>query len=124
MTAAPDIMLRLQIFTSAKKINAHTHEYEGMFEANMLRSAKIMYEGPQSENFLVRLVAFNSFWFYLVIPTCNVSRLKKERFLEGFKNWHMPPGRLLLSTDRRLIIPVEKTTYITPAVLESMLRAS
>ena len=83
--SAPDIILRLQIFTSAKKIDQSTGELKGIVEAKLLRSAKIAYHGLYSENYILRLIAFNSFWFVLMIPLKPTSKIKKERFLKGFK---------------------------------------
>jgi len=123
-SSAPDVMLRLQIFTSAKKFNTQTNKVEGILEASMLRNAKIPYDGPQCDSFIVRMVAFNSFWFYLIIPIETTSRLKRERFIKGFKNWAIQPGIPLSPTNSNLLIPVKKTTYIHPSVLNGMYRKS
>jgi len=123
-SSAPEVMLRLQIFTSAKKFNTETNKVEGIIEASMLRNAKIPYDGPQSDSFIVRLIAFNSFWFYLIIPINNASRLKRERFIKGFKNWAIQPGIAISEANCNLVVPVEKTTYIHPSVLNGMYRNS
>ncbi|MFD3348460.1 hypothetical protein [Alteromonas macleodii] len=81
---APDVMLRLQIVTSSKKINTQTNEFEGLMEAELLRSCKIDYRGPKHSFFMIRLVALNSFWFYLIFPIRKVSASRKETFLSGF----------------------------------------
>lgn len=121
-SSASDVMLRLQIFTSAKKFNLETNRVEGLLDAYMLRSAKIPYNGSQCDNFIIRMVAFNSFWFYLIIPVGFVSRLKREAVIKGFKKWCIQPGIPISPADSKLIIPVERTTYIHPSVLNGMYR--
>ena len=120
--SAHDVMLRLQIFTSAKKINANTNEVEGIIEASMLRSAKVPYDGPQCKNFIVRLIAFNSFCFYLIIPIGKTGRLKRASALKGFKKWKIQSGVPISAHNNKLVIPVEKTSYIHPSILNGMLR--
>lgn len=121
-SSAPNVMLRLQIFTSAKKFNIETRKVEGIVEASILRSAKIPYDGPQCRSFIVRMVAFNSFWFYLIVPIDTASQLKRERFIKGFLNWAIQPGIPLSPTISSLVIPVKKTTYIHPSVLDGLYR--
>ena len=122
VNSAPDVMLRLQIVTSSKKLNTSTNEIEGMMEAKILRNGKIPYDGAQKSNFIVRLVAFNSFWFYIIIPTKKVSTGKRQAFLDGFQNWKIRPGIALDASMNSLTIPVEKTTYMHPDLLQSMIR--
>jgi len=122
VNTANDVMLRLQIVTSSKKLNAITNEVEGMMEAKILRNGKIPYEGPQKSNFIVRLVAFNSFWFYLIIPIKKVSLTKRQKFLEGFENCRIQPGVPLVQSKNSLSIPKEKTTYMHPDLLTGMIR--
>lgn len=122
INSAPDVMLRLQIVTSSKKLNTSTNEVEGMMEAKILRNGKIPYDGAQKSNFIVRLVAFNSFWFYIIIPTKKVSIGKRQAFLEGFQNWKIRPGIALDASMNSITIPVEKTTYMHPDLLQSMIR--
>ena len=122
ITSLSGVILRLQIYTSAKKINTATGAFEGMIEPKLLRSAKVPYNGPQSDNFLIRLVAFNSFWFYVIVPVKPVSRLKTERFTKGLKNWSLQPGMLIYPQRNSLNIPVNLTTYIHPSILNGMYR--
>lgn len=75
--AAPNVMLRLQIVTSAKRYNTDTKQIDGLLKAQLLRSAKIAYDGPLKSRFIVRLVAINSFWFYLIVPTKPITASKK-----------------------------------------------
>lgn len=119
---APDVMLRLQIVTSSKKLNPVTLQVEGMMEAEILRSCKISYDGPQKSSFIVRLVAFNSFWFYLILPTKKVTLAKKQSFIEGFKAWKIQPGLPLTVDMDSIKIPKEKTTYMHPVLLTGMIR--
>ena len=122
VNAADDVMLRLQIVTSSKKLNTITNEVEGMMEAKILRNGKIPYDGPQKSNFIIRLVAFNSFWFYLIIPIKKVSLTKRQNFLDGFTNWRIQPGVPLVQNQGLLSIPREKTTYMHPDLRTGMIR--
>lgn len=113
VSAAPNVMLRLQIVTSAKRYNIDTKQVEGLLEARLLRSAKIAYDGPLKSRFIVRLVAINSFWFYLIVPTQPITTAKKREFIEGFELWQYIHSGISVSPDEsRLHIPVEKTTYL------------
>jgi hypothetical protein len=118
----PDVMLRLQIVTSSKKLDANTLVQQGMFEAKILRSAKLQYDGPQKSNFIVRLVAFNSFWFYLIIPTKKVSVSKKQTFIQGFEQQMNLSGIPLSCDIERIKVPKERTTYMHPSLLSGMRR--
>lgn len=118
----PDIMLRLQIVTSSKKLDANTLTQQGMFEAKILRSAKLQYNGPQKSNFIIRLIAFNSFWFYLIIPTKKVNASKKQAFVQGFEQQMNLSGVPLTCDLNKVNIPKEKTTYMHPNLLSGMQR--
>ena len=113
VSTTPNVMLRLQIVTSAKRLNVETNQVEGLLEARLLRSAKIAYDGPLKSRFIIRLVAINSFWFYLIVPTKPVSEAKKRAFIKGFESWQYIHSGILVSPDEcQLKIPVEKSTYI------------
>jgi hypothetical protein len=118
--AAPDIMLRLQIVTSSQKLNTETNKFEGMMEAELLRSCKIVYRGPQHSLYIIRLVALNSFWFYLIIPIKKVSASKKDVFLSGFTDFFNLKGVPLDNTMKSITIPKEKTTYMHPNLFEGL----
>ncbi|GGX54491.1 hypothetical protein [Saccharospirillum salsuginis] len=118
----PDVILRLQIVTSSKRFNTHTNQIDGTMDAELLRSCKISYNGPQHSNFMIRLIALNSFWFYLIIPLKSVSSSKKETFINGFKDNIRLSGVPINSTMDFVSIPKEKTTYMHPGLLESMSR--
>lgn len=118
--SAPDLMLRLQIVTSSKKLNTETNKFEGMMEAELLRSCKMVYRGPQHSSYIIRLVALNSFWFYLIVPLKKVSASKKEAFLGGFTDFFNLKGVSLDSTMNSVTIPKEETTYMHPNLLEGL----
>lgn len=120
VSEAPGIMLRLQIVTSAKPINSETHQIERMMEAELLRSCKIEYRGPQHFNFLIRLVAINSFWFYIFLPLQSVSQNKKARFLAGFLEFFHLKGVPIINSMNSVSIPREKTTYMHPNLFEGL----
>ncbi len=119
---APEIILRLQIVTSAKKFNTVTQKVEGMMEAHILRSAKLPYDGPQKANFIIRLVALNSFWFYLIVPTKKVSQSKMQSLIAGLETLKIQPGVSITENMGTIHIPKEKTTYIHPTLLTGMIR--
>src|SRR3990167_3011885 len=120
VSEAPDVMLRLQIVTSSKQLNTKTNQIERMMEAELLRCCKIDYKGPQHSFFIVRLVALNSFWFYLIVPLKNVSTSKKEAFLTGFLGSSNLKGVPLASSMNSVSIPKEKTTYMHPNLFEGL----
>jgi|SRR5665647_98849 len=122
MNVDPNVMLRLQIVTSANKYNLVSRKVEGVVEANILRNCKIDYDGHQQSNFILRMVAINSFWFYLIIPTKNVNRANKEALLKGFGAWVLNPGVPLTSSMTSIKIPKEKTTYLHESLLTGMKR--
>mgnify|MGYP005990257315 CR=1 FL=1 len=117
---ASDVMLRLQIVTSSKKLNTKTNKFEGMMEAELLRSCKIDYKGPQHSSFIIRLVALNSFWFYLIVPLKKISASKEEAFLSGFLDFFNLKGVPLDNTMNSVSIPKEKTTYMHPNLFEGL----
>ena len=121
---APGVMLRLQIVTSANKVNKFTGMNEGVVESKLLRSAKIAYDGLLASRFIIRLVALNSFWFYLIVPTLPVSQAKRNKFLEEFCSWRIPAGVAVSPNNHNLMVPVEKTTYIHQSLFEGVLGKS
>ncbi|GGP76602.1 MULTISPECIES: hypothetical protein [Shewanella] len=119
---APDVMLRLLIVTSSNRLNTETNQIEGTMEARLLRSCKVSYNGPQHSNFMIRLLAFNSFWFYLIIPLKPVSSSKIEVFINGFMDSYHLTGIPICKTMKSVSIPKEKTTYMHPSLIEGMSR--
>ncbi|HCM0916297.1 TPA: hypothetical protein N2817_004507 [Vibrio parahaemolyticus] len=118
---ANDVHLRLQIVTSSKALNTETNESED-FTASLLRSAKMEYNGHLNSSFRIRLVAFNSFWFYLIVPLKKVSSSRRQAFIDGFIDSYHLPGVPIEPTMSSVTIPKEKTTYMHPALLEGMRR--
>lgn len=119
---AKDVMMRLQIYTSAKKVNKYTGVQDGFMEARLLRSAKVPYEGNYSNAYTIRLVVFNSFWFLLFVPIKPISRIKKERFIKGFDKWKLNSGVLMSPHKQTVHIPANQTTYIHPEILKGMFK--
>lgn len=114
------IMLRLQIVTASKAINPQDNT-EKMFRPEVLRCTDIGYDGALGNRFMVRMIAINSFWFYIIIPYKNEPPHKWREFLSGFSNWIIQPGTLVNPSSSKLEIPVEKTTYFHPQLLGSLL---
>lgn len=117
---SPKTMLRLQIVTASKRINLETGVDEGLFEPVHLRCATLGYNGRLSRRFLVRMVAINCFWFYIVLPYKAEPEHKWREFLEGLGNWITPTGITLSPGVRTVNIPREQTTYMHPELLGTL----
>lgn len=117
-----DIMLRLQIVTSSKAINTQDNT-ESDFRPEVLRCVDINYDGPLSNRFMTRMIAINSFWFFIVIPYKKEPQHKWKEFLEGFCNSEINVGIPIQPLSRKLDIPATKTTYFHPHLLGSLLDA-
>lgn len=117
------VMLRLQIVTSSTMVNL-TDRSEQIIRPEMMRCALISYNGPLNRRFCVRMIAINSFWFYIVIPYKNEAEHKWREFLTAFSNWTTPTGVLIDSSMSHLHIPVTKTTYFHRDLLGSLLDAN
>ena len=104
------IMLRLQIVTSAKVVRLDSGE-EKMVHPDALRCAEIAYDGVLNHRFMIRLVAIKSYWFYIISPYKLETKAKYNEFLNSFKKWRIQPGVLVSPNSSELDIPVEKTTY-------------
>lgn len=120
--SAPEVTLRLQIVTSSNVFNCKTNKVEGTMDAELLRSCKVSYNGPHHSKFLIRLLAFNSFWFYLFIPLKPVSASKRKAFIDGFRSSFHLAGVPVLESMSSISIPKEKTTYMDPSLVEGMRR--
>lgn len=118
---ANDVHLRLQIVTSSKIVNTETHESDE-FTASLLRSAKMEYSGYLNSSFRIRLVAFNSFWFYLIVSLKKVNVSKQQLFIDGFVDSYHLPGVAIEKNMTTVTIPKEATTYMHPSLLEGMRR--
>ncbi|MEH6670874.1 hypothetical protein [Halopseudomonas sp.] len=117
------IMLRLQIVTASKTLNTQDNT-ENMFKPEVLRCTDIDYDGALGNRFMIRMIAINSFWFYIIIPYNNEPPHKWREFLGGFCNWIIQPGVLVNPSSSKLEIPVEKTTFFHPQLLGSLLDAN
>lgn len=121
-TYCPPIMMRLQIVTASKSINMGDGS-QSDFIPQFLRCGTLAYNGPLSHRFLVRLLAINSYWFYIIIPYKVEASHKWNEFLEGLYNWKTPLGLKLELNKTTLNIPVNKTTYMHSQLLGSLLNA-
>jgi hypothetical protein len=113
------IMLRLQIVTASKRVNLESGN-ESEFSPKQLRCAQIAYDGPLAHRFLIKLVAINCYWFYLIIPFKTEREHKWREMLDGFSRWRIQPGVLVDPKLSTLHIPVEKTTYFHPHLLGAL----
>jgi hypothetical protein len=82
------VQLRLLVVTSAKVI-ADGELLDQMFPVTQLRCADIAYDGVLNNRFIVRLVAINSFWFYLIISKKPEKKDKWKKFIAGFSSWRL-----------------------------------
>lgn len=117
---SPKTVLRLQIVTASKKINLETGIDEGIFEPVHLRCATLGYDGCLSHRFMVRLVAINCYWFYIVLPYKAEPEHKWGEFLEGLSHWVTPTGITLSPAMRAVKISKEQTTYMHPELLGTL----
>lgn len=116
----PKTVLRLQVVTASKRINLETGVDEGLFEPVHLRCATIGYDGRLSRRFLVRLVAINCFWFYIISSYKAEPEHKWRELLEGLGDWIIPTGITLPPNLREVNIPREQTTYMHPVLLGTL----
>jgi hypothetical protein len=72
---------------------------------------------------MIRLVAINSYWFYIIISRKREPKHKWKKFLEGFSNWKIQPGLLLGQNSSNINIGVEQTTYMDPELLGNLVNA-
>lgn len=111
--------LRLIVVTSARII-AYGELLDQMLPVTQLRCADIAYDGDLSNRFIVRLIAINSFWFYLIISKKPEKKDKWERFINGFSSWKIQPGLEIKPTTRKLEFPVNQTTYMSKELLGTL----
>jgi hypothetical protein len=116
------VMLRLQIVTDSIAVNLKDNS-ERKFKPEFYRCADIPYDGVLAHRFMVRLIAINSYWFYIIIPYKKEADNKWRIFLEGFSNWHIQPGLVVEPKLKKMYIPVHKTTYMHRDLLGSLLNA-
>lgn len=119
---APQVMLRLQIVTTSKAVNLDSGD-QSDFIPRLLRCGYIPYDGALHHRFLIKLVAINSYWFYLIIPFKNEPKHIWREMLDGFSGWRIQPGVIVAPGRSTLNVPVDKTTYFDPRLLGSLLNA-
>ena len=123
-----NIMLRLQVVTSARMI-INSELSDDLFDPILLRCADIPYDGKLSDKFIIRLVAINSFWFYIIISVEPEFQYRWKEFVQAFSSWKIQSGiKLTPSYNKRTLttklkIPVDQTTYMHPALLGSLMNA-
>lgn len=113
------VQLRLLVVTSAK-IMADGNLMDKKFPVTQLRCADIPYDGPLSHRFIVRLIAINSFWFYLVLSKKQETKDKWKKFNNGFSSWRIQPGLYIAPSKSRLDIPVNQTTYMSKELMGTL----
>ncbi|ROQ48187.1 hypothetical protein [Pseudomonas putida] len=117
-----EVMLRLQIVTSSTEYRT-PQEPPRTIKPELLRCAKIDYDGPLSHRYMIRLIAINSFWFYLIFPYKKEKPHKLKEFIDNFSNWRLQPGILIGPESSKVDIPVSNTTWFDPRLLGSLLEA-
>lgn len=117
------LAVRLQIVTASRRITSK-QDTESLLEPKHLRCAEIAYDGPLAHRFVIRMVAINCFWFYLVIPHKMEPPHKWKEFFEGFDCWRINSGVKLSREISSLHIPVSQTTYLTPDLLGALVHPS
>jgi hypothetical protein len=115
----PPIALRLQVVTSSRTLNIESLE-EGSFRPCALRAGSLGYTGRLSNRFTVRLVALNSFWFYLVLAHKTEPPHKWRDFLAALGDWTPLTGVPLAARSSSVLIQPDQTTYFHPALLGSL----
>ncbi len=119
---SPKAVLRLQIVTAARRINIVTGA-EDALEPVHLRCATLGYDGRLAHRFVTRMVIINCFWFYIILPYKAEPRHKWDEFIDGLGNWITPTGITLSPTSSTVNIPKEKTTFMHPELLGSLMTA-
>jgi hypothetical protein len=119
----PPVELRLQVITASRSINLD-EDIENLLEPRHLRVAEIPYDGALSQRFVVRMIAFNCFWFFLVFPYKVERPHKWKEFNTGFTSWKINVGIKLPAIDSSIVIPVEKTTFLHPTLLGNLIRVN
>lgn len=116
------VILSLLIVTSANRIDVETGKPEEPLEPYLLRSTSIGGLNLNPNNYIVRMVAFNSFWFFLLIPKRSVTSKMKKEFWDEFKSKTHLHGVLLKKSNTSIKITKDKTTYLHPHLTEMMWR--
>jgi len=68
------------------------------------------------------LVAFRSYWFYIIIPYKNEPQHIWKEFIKCLEDWVTPMGVLLEPAKNVVSIPVNRTTWVSPTLLGKLAR--
>lgn len=117
------IILRLQVVTSSRVLIPERN-VDDILEPAELRCSYIAYNGALSHRFIVRLIAMNSYWFYIIMSYRPEAENKWRDFMAGFCSWRIQPGVLVKPNSNRLEVPVNKTTYMHSDLLGALLYAN
>lgn len=118
-----NVTLRLQVVTSARSISIESGS-ETLFEPYIFRNAQIAYDGVLSKRFLIRLVAINSYWFYLIFSLKDEPAHKWKELFRGLSTWQTPTGVIVPKSKSGITIKASKTTYFHPALLGKLVLAN
>lgn len=116
------VALRLQIVTNSRRVDLIKGS-EDAFKPLAMRCAILAYDGPLARRFLVRMIAINSYWFYLIIPYKAEPEHKWREFLLGLSNWRIPAGVTVSPQGTKMHINVNQTTFLHPELLGSLVGA-
>jgi hypothetical protein len=116
----PQVALMLQVVTSSEMINQANGE-SNVLEPKVLRCGKVDYDGPLNHRFVIRMVAINSFWFYIIMPRQRENKAKWTKFLSNFEGGVRLSGIQLASKATNIVVPVNKTTFFHPDSISTML---
>lgn len=118
----PRLEIRLQIVTTAKAVNSETGAVN-VLRPEFMRCGVIAYDGPMSSRFVIRMVAINSFWFYLVLQVKSEKPHKWAQFTQELSGWKTPLGITIPEREMSIEIPVNKSTFMHPELVTSWFNA-
>jgi len=117
--------INLQIVTSAHRLNIETMKIEERaLLPIILRCANIQLKGGLADRFVVKLVAINSYWFYIFISCQPEPEDVWGALAKGWSNINSAPGIRLLPSIKAITIAPEQTTYFDPRLIDSFKGAS
>ena len=117
------VVVRLQVVTSSRAMAPETGEVRP-FRPEALRVGTLAYDGRFANRFMVRLVGFNSYWFYVAIAHDVEPPHKWRDFLAALSNWRSPTGVRLDPQASNIVVPPRLSTYFHPALLGSLAGAA